>query len=97
MIRNWKEGSKAAKGVKIPEKFVKLMNLCKENKECIVHDIYSLMLNPALYDMAYREIKSNPGNMTKGTNSETLDGWGYNSMMKIIDSLKHETFQFSQA
>ena len=34
----------------------------------------SLISNPQTLKMAYEMIKSNPGNMTKGSDNETLDG-----------------------
>jgi len=41
----------------------------------INQNLYKLMLRPDLYVTAYERIKSAPGNMTPGTDDETLDGF----------------------
>jgi hypothetical protein len=41
--------------------------------------IIRIIADPLFLAECYRSIKSNPGNMTKGTTGETLDGitWAY--------------------
>jgi hypothetical protein len=43
------------------------------NREWINHDLYRLMYREDLYIIAYERIKSKPGNMTPGTDAETLE------------------------
>lgn len=75
IIKNWKVTLRANKGVTVPILFSKLVKLCQSNTKCKVHEVYPLLLNPAMYDLAYGQIKSNPGNMTKGgEDNTTLDG-----------------------
>lgn len=46
--------------------------------------------------VAYELIKSNPGNMTKGVNPETLDGMSLNFLEKIQKDLRNGKFEFPQ-
>lgn len=46
------------------------------SNQCI--NAYEVMASSETLLMAYRDIKSKPGNMTKGTDSETLDGINLN-------------------
>jgi hypothetical protein len=45
------------------------------NKRWINNQLYRLMYKEDLYIVAYERIKSKPGNMTPGTDQETLDGF----------------------
>jgi group II intron reverse transcriptase/maturase len=47
--------------------------------------------------LAYELIKSNPGNMTRGSSPETLDGIGLAKLKAISGKLKAGTFDFSPA
>lgn len=47
--------------------------------------------------VAYELIKSNPGNMTKGTNPETLDGMNLKFLEKIQKDIRSGTFNFPPA
>lgn len=64
----------AAKG-DLPRRFEKLTQICATHKEGFkVNDIYKLMFNVRMYEVAYHKLKSNPGNMTPGVTPVTLDG-----------------------
>lgn len=67
------------------------------NREWINHDLYRLMYKEDLYVVAYERIKSKPGNMTSGTDGETLDGFSLKSIQEIIQEMKTERFQFKPA
>ena len=54
------------------EKLVQIFSKPKENFK--VNDIYRLMFNVRMYEVAYQKLKSNPGNMTPGINPVTLEG-----------------------
>jgi group II intron reverse transcriptase/maturase len=57
-------------------------------------DLYRLMYKEDLYILAYEQIKSKPGNMTPGTDGETLDGLSLETIREIIREMKTEQFQF---
>jgi hypothetical protein len=57
-------------------------------------NVYRLMLSMDLFIIAYHKMKSKPGNMTPGTDPETLDGTSLKSLTKTINQLKNQSFQF---
>ena len=67
---------------------------CKDNLNFIVSDIYSLMYNKNLYEIAYNKLKSKPGNMTPGIIPTTLDGFSSEVIQEIILNMKNGTFKF---
>jgi len=59
----------------VPEKLVKLANICSDYPNKYVdRDIYKLMLDRNMFQLAYHKLKSKPGNMTPGLSPDTLDG-----------------------
>jgi group II intron reverse transcriptase/maturase len=60
-------------------------------------DLYRLLYRPELYEVAYERIKSKPGNMTAGSDGETLDGFSIQAITGLIASLRDEVFQFRPA
>jgi len=60
----------------------------------INRDLFRLLFQPDLYEIAYERIKSEPGNMTAGTDGETLDGFSKDEIIKIIQEIKTESYQF---
>jgi group II intron reverse transcriptase/maturase len=81
--------------VSIPPKFSKIIQVSEKNVRSVHHDIYKLVYDPNMLDLAYSQIRSNPGNMTKGVTSVTLDGWGIEAKSKLQSDLKSEKFNFS--
>lgn len=80
----------------VPAKYLKLLKFCSNNTSGIrVSDIYPLMLNERMFEIAYQKLKSKPGNMTPGINPTTLDGVSSETFKKIISLLKSEKFQFA--
>jgi group II intron reverse transcriptase/maturase len=63
-------------------------------REWVNHDLYRLMYREDLYIIAYERIKSKPGNMTPGTDEETLDGFSRAEILEIIEEMKTEQFRF---
>jgi len=55
---------------------------------------YKNMFERDRFYAAYHSEKSKPGNMTKATDSETLDGFSEKRLDKIIAALKDRSFQF---
>jgi len=56
-------------------------------------DIYRLLYKEDLYHIAYERIKSKPGNMTPGTDKETLDSYSQGEINKTISQMRDETYQ----
>ena len=56
--------------------------------------LYRLMYKEDLYILAYERIKSAPGNMTPGSDGNTIDGFSMNMIQKIIQEMQTEQFQF---
>jgi len=59
-----------------------------------VKNVYNLLLNEDLFITAFKKISSNKGAMTKGINSETLDGYSMKIIRDTILQLKNHSFQF---
>jgi group II intron reverse transcriptase/maturase len=60
-------------------------------------DLYRLLYRPELYEVAYERIKSKPGNMTAGSDGETLDGFSFQTITGLIEGMRDESFQFKPA
>jgi group II intron reverse transcriptase/maturase len=61
--------------------------------EWVNYDLYRLLLRRDMYVLAYERLKSIPGNMTPGTNNETLDGYSEEEIDQIIEQMRSETYQ----
>jgi hypothetical protein len=97
-IRNYSSAAGDPSTVKsdATAKLRRLGKICLENPNYIVKDsVYKFMYNSRLYEIAYHNLKSNPGNMTPGIIPTTLDGFSSDTIAKIIDSLKDQTFKFN--
>src|SRR5260221_13155464 len=64
------------------------------NRQWVNHELYRLMYKEDLYIVAYERIKSKPGNMTPGTDEETLDGFSVETIQTIIGEMRTEHFRF---
>src|SRR6266705_3763172 len=64
------------------------------NRSWMNNQLYRLMYKEDLYIVAYERIKSKPGNMTAGTDKETLDGFSLEIIREIIDEMRTEQFRF---
>jgi len=78
------------------ETFMRLEHLRQRNsdREWVNCDVYRLMYKEDLYILAYERIKSKPGNMTPGTDEETLDGFSLETIRGIIQEMRTEQFRF---
>lgn len=63
-------------------------------REWVNDSLYRLMYKQDLYIIAYERIKSKPGNMTPGSDGETLDGWSLDAIETIIQEMRTEKFRF---
>ncbi len=57
-------------------------------------EIYKILTDPDFLFTAYDNIKSKPGNMTRGVSNITLDGMSAEVIHKLAKDLKSEKFQF---
>src|SRR5690348_11942937 len=64
-----------------------------ENREWENRDLYRLMLREDMYILAYERMKSQPGNMTPGTDGTTLDGFSLEKIRKLINQMGTEEYQ----
>ena len=60
-----------------------------------VKDCYRLMFKKELWIKAYAKLAPHPGNLTKGTENQTIDGFSFTLVDKIIKQLKERKFRFS--
>jgi group II intron reverse transcriptase/maturase len=59
--------------------------------------LYRQMFNKSLYLMAYGDIYSNQGAMTRGASRETADDMSEAKIDEIIEQMRHERYRFSPA
>jgi group II intron reverse transcriptase/maturase len=64
-----------------------------QNPKWINRGLYQLLYNPTLHIVAYERLKSKPGNMTAGTDGQTLDGTSMETIQATIELLKTEQYQ----
>jgi group II intron reverse transcriptase/maturase len=65
----------------------------RENPRWINRGLYRTLYNPTLHILAYERLKSKPGNMTPGTDGETLDGYSMKDIQKLIGLLRTERYR----
>ena len=64
----------------------------RDNPEWINRGLYRLLYNPTLHIMAYERLKSKPGNMTPGSDGQTLDGFSVDVIQELIGLLRMEQY-----
>jgi len=64
-----------------------------ESREWVNYDLYRLMFKRDLYIVAYERIKSNPGQMTPGTDKETADGFSEEEINRLIQEMRAGSYQ----
>ncbi len=75
------------------EILTKLRENSKKQKEEIFTKLFRYLLRSDIYFVAYQHLYSNKGADTKGINDDTADGFSEESISKIIESLRKETYQ----
>ena len=55
--------------------------------------LYRLLFNENLFAEAYQRLSRNPGNCTKGTDGQTIDGTSIKRIREIIEQLKDESYR----
>ena len=64
------------------------------DRQWVNRNLYRLMYKVDLYIVAYERIKSAPGNMTPGSDGQTIDGASMSMIQDIIQEMRTEQFQF---
>ncbi|OJE49914.1 maturase [Bacillus proteolyticus] len=74
-----------------------VLNIISERgkKGLPIERIYRLLYNRELYLMAYQNIYSNNGSMTKGITEETVDGMSMKKIDDIIEKVKRESYRWT--
>jgi group II intron reverse transcriptase/maturase len=73
---------------------VVLSNLANKTNENYKHTrIYRQLFNKDFYLLAYGNIYHKEGNMTVGTDGETIDGFSIDKVEKLIETLKDYSYQ----
>mgnify|MGYP000296711580 CR=1 FL=1 len=55
--------------------------------------LYRILFNEEMFYVAYQRIYAKEGNMTKGSDGQTIDNMSLKRIDKLIDTLKDETYQ----
>lgn len=79
------------------ERIERIRELNSKNPKWINKDLYRLLYKRDLYIIAYETLKSGEGNMTAGSDGETIDGFSANRINSLINSIKDESFSFNPA
>lgn len=69
-----------------------LRDKSKENSNYKFQRLYRHLFNKDFYLRAYSKIYSKEGNMTEGTDKQTIDGFSIENIERIIEQLKNETY-----
>jgi group II intron reverse transcriptase/maturase len=64
-----------------------------QNTGYVFDRLYRNLFNPDFYLLAYSNIYANEGNMTVGTDGETIDGFNTDRVNTLIAQLKQETYR----
>jgi group II intron reverse transcriptase/maturase len=68
-----------------------LRNYSKNNNR--VEKLFKNLYNPEFYKLAYSNIYSKPGNMTKASDNSTIDGMSMDRINKLIESLRDGSYK----
>lgn len=76
-----------------PEKV--LNSLTEHSKDTLYkyERLYRILFNEGMYYVAYQRIYAKEGNMTPGSDNQTIDGMSLTRIVKLIASLKDESYQ----
>ena len=76
-----------------PIKLLSSLQTHSSDKSYTYDRLYRNLYNPGLFMLAYQNIYASPGNMTKGSDGNTIDAMSLNRIEGIIASLKNESYQ----
>ena len=76
-----------------PEKILNSLTQHSSDLEYKFERLYRILFNDEMYYIAYQHIYAKQGNMTKGVDGKTVDGFSVSHIEQLIDTLKNETYQ----
>ena len=76
-----------------PEKILNSLTQHSSDLEYKFERLYRILFNEEMYYIAYQRIYAKQGNMTKGVDGKTVDGFSIFHIEQLIDTLKNETYQ----
>lgn len=76
-----------------PEKILNSLTQHSSDLEYKFERLYRILFNEEMYYIAYQRIYAKQGNMTKGVDRKTVDGFSISHIEQLIDTLKNETYQ----
>lgn len=79
------------------QRLEKIRQINTANPKWVNRDLYRLLYKEDLYVLAYETLKSKSGNMTKGADGNTIDGFSARTISRLINTMKDESYQFTAA
>ncbi|GAK84669.1 retron-type RNA-directed DNA polymerase [Vibrio ponticus] len=79
------------------QRIERIRKLNSKDHNWVNRDLYRLMYRKDIYVYAYESLKSGEGNMTAGSDGETIDGFSSQTIERLINSMKDESFAFKPA
>lgn len=76
-----------------PERVLNSLVKHSKDSEYKYERLYRILYNKDMYLLAYQNIYANEGNMTEGSDGETIDGMSLERIEKLIESVKNESYQ----
>lgn len=76
-----------------PEKVLNSLTQHSKNSEYKYERLYRILFNREMFLAAYQKIYANIGNMTKGSDKNTVDGMSIKRIDDLIELLKNESYQ----
>mgnify|MGYP001045322228 CR=1 FL=1 len=76
-----------------PEKILNSLTQHSSDLEYKFERLYRILFNEEMYYIAYQRIYAKQGNMTKGVDGKTVDGFSISHIEQLIDTLRNETYQ----
>ena len=65
----------------------------KEDNKWQFKRLYRNLFNPDLFLNAYAKMYRKEGNITKGVDGKTIDGFGMSTINKLIEELRYERYE----
>lgn len=76
-----------------PEKVLNSLSEHSKNSSYKFERLYKILFNEEMFYVAYQRIYAKEGNMTKGSDGQTIDNMSLKRIEKLIGALKDETYQ----
>lgn len=76
-----------------PKRVLNNLTEHSSNSEYKYERLYRILFNEEMYHVAYQKLYKKTGNMTKGSDGQTIDGMSLERIEGLIKALKDETYQ----